>query len=221
MTTSMVKREVTSGGQSFPYQIYAPPQLQTPAPTILYLHGVGESGNDGQKMTANGLGLALQKSPESWPFLVIFPQKPTRAPWEDFQELLCAVITQTQNEFRVDTGRTYFTGISQGGAGVLHFADQLPLRPAAIGVNCGFGNPHAIHHKLKETPVRLYHGMRDEVVAYENTIALAKEMSLHGSTQAEVILYPDAGHNCWDLAYQKSDLSNWFQLHSLKGEQGL
>ena len=43
-------------------------------PLILFLHGRGESGSDGQKQAKVGIGPAIKKQEKTFPFLVIMPQ---------------------------------------------------------------------------------------------------------------------------------------------------
>src|SRR5205823_14910448 len=45
-----------------------------PVPLILFLHGMGESGDDGQRQTKVGLGPAIRKREKEFPFLAVFPQ---------------------------------------------------------------------------------------------------------------------------------------------------
>src|SRR5882724_7649920 len=43
-------------------------------PVILFLHGAGESGADGKKQAAVGLGKAIRDKKQDFPFIAIFPQ---------------------------------------------------------------------------------------------------------------------------------------------------
>src|SRR5947208_3338990 len=77
-------------GRALNYVVYAPrpyhPQSrQRPWPTIVFLHGSGECGEDGMKHLAIGLPQAIIWNRDRWPFLVIMPQKPdAHDQWEDF-----------------------------------------------------------------------------------------------------------------------------------------
>src|SRR5262249_12714343 len=59
-------------GNVFPYQLFIPHGYRTGRtwPLILFLHGVGGSGDDGEKpLRSSGLGPAIQHREESFPFL--------------------------------------------------------------------------------------------------------------------------------------------------------
>ena len=58
------------------YVIFVPKayKADTAYPLILFLHGAGSTGNDGEKQVQNGLAPAIKKNSGDFPFLVVFPQ---------------------------------------------------------------------------------------------------------------------------------------------------
>jgi len=72
-------REFTAvDGQTLKYALFVPHAYKpdTPAPVILFLHGVGEAGTDGDRPTRVGLGEYVRKHEATFPFVVVFPQAP-------------------------------------------------------------------------------------------------------------------------------------------------
>src|SRR5436305_15122236 len=63
-------------GQEVKYVLFVPHGYSAdhPPPVILFLHGAGETGTDGQRQTRVGLGPAVRVREKSFPFLVVFPQ---------------------------------------------------------------------------------------------------------------------------------------------------
>src|SRR3954454_8772662 len=51
-----------------------------PAPVLLFLHGGGEAGTDGERQTHVGLGPAVRAREQSFPFVAVFPQAQDRVP---------------------------------------------------------------------------------------------------------------------------------------------
>ena len=47
-------------------------------PLILFLHGAGETGTDGEKQVKVGLGPAIKKQQETFGFFAVFPQSQNR-----------------------------------------------------------------------------------------------------------------------------------------------
>lgn len=129
--------------------------------------------------------------------------------------MLTAILGDASTQFPIDPSRCYFTGLSQGGHGVLNLVDQLPWTFAAAAAICGWG--HLVTWRaFQDIPVRLYHGMKDDVIPYEASVFVGSgSRGLH--PDSEIILYPDLGHNCWDRAYQNSGLSQWLLQFKSKG----
>lgn len=114
-------------GQTASYSLFVPHghRPDVPAPVILFLHGAGEAGTDGQKPTQVGIGPAARAREATFPFLVVFPQASERVPatfgsWLPGQpdaERALAILGEVQREFRTDPRRVYLTGISVGANG--------------------------------------------------------------------------------------------------------
>src|SRR5437879_5125779 len=101
-----------------PYQTFVPTAYVTSRswPLVVFLHGVGENGTDGEKHLATGLPPYVEANAATFPAFVIAPQ--CQGPWkyvgQDEQVILDA-ITAAQREWRIDPRRIYLTGLSQGG----------------------------------------------------------------------------------------------------------
>ena len=79
-----VTRSVTLGGAIMPYQVFVPANAARPPgplPVVLFLHGSGERGSDGQAQTTAGLGNWLRANADRFPALVVFPQAPDDEEW--------------------------------------------------------------------------------------------------------------------------------------------
>src|ERR1043165_8832756 len=98
-------------GEPVPYVVYVPRAYAAstdPYPCILFLHGSGESGADGQKQAIQGIGSAILWNARKWPFIVIMPQKPDEhRQWEDYDAGVMAALDQTLRDYRIDRSRIY------------------------------------------------------------------------------------------------------------------
>src|SRR5262245_64066119 len=63
-------------GREVKYTVFVPHDYSPdrPVPTILFLHGLGQTGTDGQRQARVGLGRAIRDRESTFPFLVVFPQ---------------------------------------------------------------------------------------------------------------------------------------------------
>src|SRR5262245_36376384 len=128
-------------------------------PVILFLHGAGSTGSDGDKQVKGGLATAIRKQEKSFPFIVVFPQsqeKTWKAGSKDAKRAL-AILDEVQKSFKVDEQRVYLTGLSMGGFGTWSLAAAHPERWAAIAPICGGGDPKSAA-RFKDLPCWCFHG---------------------------------------------------------------
>jgi predicted peptidase len=225
-------RSIESGGETYRYARYVPRTLElsadAPAPMIVFLHGYGECGTDGQRQLAVGLAPRLVWNPELYPAVVLFPQKPTgESEWEDHAHAVEAMIDAAMRDLPIDPDRVALTGLSQGGHGVWALNERMPDRFSALAPVCGYaerrfdpsgqrvGGPverGELTDRLVEAargkPVRIFHGARDDVIPADESRAMAGRLEAAGA-DVELTIYPDAGHNSWDAAYGEPTLGPW------------
>ncbi|MFA6044896.1 MAG: PHB depolymerase family esterase [Phycisphaerales bacterium] len=224
-------RSVNVKGQEHRYAVYVPWNYDPakPTPTIVFLHGSGECGTDGQKQAVVGLGNAAMFHPQEYPFIIIFPQKPDEdQEWEAFDDLVIATLVTTRSEFTCDPNRTYLTGLSQGGHGTWTIGSLHPDLFAALAPVCSYGSPRrtptpgvntddvAIATKVRHLPIWAFHGAKDDVVPMDGVkslIASVKNTQQPGDPEPKLTIFPNANHNAWDDAYGNSKLGPWFLTH--------
>ncbi len=109
-------------------------------PVIMFLHGAGERGDDGQKQVTVGLGPAIRRREAQFPFIAVFPQCLLNGRWQadspDGQRAM-AILTEVEKDFRADPDRVYLTGLSLGGMGTWSLGMKHPDRFAALVPVCG------------------------------------------------------------------------------------
>lgn len=184
-------------------------------PTILFLHGMGESGTDGIKQSAVGLPQAIRLGSQRWPFLVVMPQKPTaNSFWADYRDELADVLKSVEGEFSIDPSRLYLTGLSQGGRGTFDLAKRLPWKFAAAAPICGWTETEHVVSTFADLPIWAFHGSEDDVVPPDSGKAALEALITTGAN-AKFTLYDGVNHNSWDPAYAEADLPAWFLRHSV------
>jgi predicted peptidase len=215
--TGFIDKTIDYNGAPVKYVVYVPKgyKAETPHPTILFLHGSGEQGADGQKQVAVGLGPAIRKAEDKWNYLVVFPQKPQgRGGFMEHEKLILDILEKTKKEYKVDEKRLYCTGLSMGGMGTWALACKHPGLFAAIAPVCGGGNP-AEAPKIKDLPTWNFHGDKDTAVPIKRSQDMIDAIKAAGG-DPKFTIYPGVGHNSWDKAYQEESLHEWFVKHSKK-----
>lgn len=222
---AFVERSVRVDGAAYRYQVFvpAPRHRGEPLPTILFLHGTGERGDDGEKPTRVGLGPYVRAQADAFPALVVFPQAPEGRDWnQSAAEIAFAALDAASAEFGGDPERTYLTGLSMGGYGTWELALMQPQRCAALVPVCGgltapragrdlsvgplrdaADKPAALAQRLKHVPTWIFHGAKDDVVPPGESRAVFAALKAAGG-DARYTEFPDAGHNSWDPAYART-----------------
>jgi predicted peptidase len=213
-----VERSVEVAGVEHRYVVWLPPALADSGarPAIVFLHGSGESGADGLKPTRVGLGPALLAHPERWPFVVVFPQKLREdEEWEEWEDLVFAVLDRARREFGIDSTRVALSGISQGGHGVWMIGARHPRRWSCLVPVCGYGRARTVSTRVARLPVWAFHGLRDDLVDPGDTRKIVE--GIRGERRrlgldpdlVRMTLYEEANHNSWDPAYAELELPEW------------
>ncbi len=213
MTTGFLDYALADGTR---FVVFVPKGVAPPFPAILSLHGRGESGTDGLLQLAIGLGHAVTRNRAKWPFLIVFPQKPTQDKlWPESLPMLNEIVKQVDGTYATDPHRRYLTGLSQGGHGTLSLVNKLPWHFAAAAAVCGWSTDLAgVGQAFEGVPLKLIHGLRDDVILPERSREVYRALQA-SKGQVELTELPDANHNAWDHAYQAGELGEWFLRHTL------
>jgi predicted peptidase len=201
------------------YAVWLPPGFKKRPdgwPTIVFLHGSGECGSDGEAPVRVGLGPVLQAHPDRWPFVVVFPQKPTAdEEWWEHESLVFAALDDAAKHFRADPARAALAGMSQGGHGTWMIGARHPDRWRCLVPVCGYGRAQTVATRIRDVPTWCFQGLKDDVVLPHETQEIARwmrELKASGgldTTNFRATFYPDANHNSWDPAFAEEELPKW------------
>lgn len=228
---AFVERSVTVDGAAYRYQVFVPARdaRSGAAPTMLFLHGTGERGSDGDKPTRVGPGPYILAHADTFPAIAVFPQAPDGRDWNGVAaEIAFAALDAATEEFNGDRNRSYLTGLSMGGYGTWELALMQPQRFAALVPVCGgltapraernlvvtplqgeADPPAALAQRLKHLPVWIFHGAKDDVVPPRESRQVAAALKAIGA-EVRYTEFPGANHNSWDPAYsQTPELWPW------------
>lgn len=230
--TGFLNRRIEFRNFSYHYQVYVPEDWRRDDrklwPVILFLHGRGERGGEGMWQTQIGLPQAMRDHPERWPFIVVMPQCPLDRFWTDRDALAMAMsaLDRETDEFHGDPARTYLSGLSMGGYGAWELVRQNPQRWAAVAIAAGgiFWSyepdrwlqtatlPAEYAQAAGHTPVWLFHGAEDNVVAPRQDELLYAALKAAGG-HVRLWIYQGLKHDCWTRAFNEPELPRWLLAH--------
>lgn len=243
--TGFLDREITLGEVSYRYQVYVPVDYARDKlfPVILYLHTVGDRGEDGLRPTQVGLGSYIRQDRARFPFIVVFPQARRDQIWtSDMATLALKTLDNTIREFNADPARIYLNGVSLGGHGTWYVATLAPEKFAAIVPICGFVafprpdmpaerkallskmNPFAqsmdpymaVASKISKMSVWIFHGSADDVVFPDESRKMFEALKA-SKADVKYTEYEGVGHS-WDRAYTEPELVPWLLSRKRPGQ---
>ena len=182
-------------------------------PLVVFLHGAGTRCDDLEVLKRNACFTNLRLHQDRG-YLLAAPLCSVHD-WCEVMETVISWIAQLRTLPYVDTHRVYLTGNSMGGYGTWELACIRPEWFAAIMPVCG-GGCGGFGARLKDIPVRTFHGLLDKVVDPIESLQMAKAVNMAGG-HAELILFPSLPHNCWDAVY--SDDANYDWLLSFTSQR--
>lgn len=232
-----LKKEFISKSDTLKYRILFPENydITKKYPLVLFLHGSGERGYDNEKQLVHGSYLFTEPvNRTKFPAIVVFPQCPVNDFWAPIKDrstgtfgylntkhptkAMQLVIDLTKLMIKkeaVDSKRVYVLGLSMGGMGTFDLICREPKLFAAAVPICGGVNNERLK-KVKNMPIRIYHGAIDNVVPLEHSQSAFDTLKSFGSKQCELIVFPNTGHNSWDQAFKQTDFLSWIFSKKLK-----
>ena len=183
-------------------------------PTILFLHGAGERGDDLGILGRIALPMVLEER-DDFQFIVISPQCPKGQRWSN--EFLITLLDDIVARYRVDPNRIYLTGLSMGGNGTWNLAIEYPDKFAALAPVCGWGDSELVS-RIKDIPIWVFHGELDTSVPIEKGKNIVETLAKI-SSNLKTTFYPGRGHDCWHETYNDPILYEWFLQQNRKDRE--
>jgi len=232
--TGFLDSSVVVENHLYKYQVFVPEDWSASKkwPVIVFLHGIGESGDDGLIETEVGIGSAIRRDRARFPAIVVLPQSPKGHWWSEppMDRVVIAALDAASKKYHGDSHHTYLTGLSMGGYGTWSLAAQYPGRFAALAPVCGGVMRHkevdmsanadtkpyedmAVKIGAK-TPVWIFHGGDDPVVPVIESRRMYQALTALGG-EVHYTEYPGVGHDSWVKAYDEPELISWLLSKSL------
>ncbi len=178
-------------------------------PVIVFLHGAGERGNNVDAVRIHGIPKLFGRDPDHQGLRVITlsPQCPNDMTWNHLAFPLMDWIKSAVREYNGDENRIAVTGLSMGGFGTWEMLCTFPDYFCCGAPVCGGGLSWRAD-LLRGQKIRVYHSVDDGAVPFSYSVQMVTAAKANG---ADIMFYPTDGygHNCWDNAYEETDLVAW------------
>ena len=214
-----------SNGEKLNYQMLKPTNIEKGKkyPLVIFLHGMGERGDDNKKQLTHGGPMFLNPAnQEKYPAYVLFPQCPETAFWaykkptlkmtaEDVMPPVFQAVKEMIDTYLaypdVDKQRVYIMGLSMGGMATFDMVSRFPEIFAAAIPICGAVDPSRLA-ATKGVKFRIFHGDADKVVPVICS-RMAYKALREADVDVEYIEFPGCDHASWNPAFNTPDFMEW------------
>lgn len=183
-------------------------------PVLIFLHGRGARNKSTEKLHNYSCIAHIQARQNERGFIFVAPHC-SCGNWSEWMRPLIQFVEQIRELQYVDETRLYLTGNSMGGYGTWTLSLLRADWFAAVMPLCGGGLP-GMAKQLGDLPIRAFHGLCDKTVDPIESLQMAKAVNCAGG-RAELILFPELAHNCWDTVY--TDEKNYDWMFSFTNER--
>ena len=175
-------------------------------PLVLFLHGAGTRSETTELLHKNACLINLRKRQDARGYILLAPLC-QNGDWFAWMTPLLHLVGEIRELPYIDTTRLHVTGNSMGGYGTWEFSSLRPDWVASAMPVCG-GGIGGFAKNLVDVPIRTFHGLRDKTVDPIESVQMAKAVNINGG-HAELILFPELAHNCWDAVYTNEKNYDW------------
>ncbi|MBQ8576574.1 MAG: phospholipase [Clostridia bacterium] len=183
-------------------------------PVIVFLNGAGERGPDIERVKVHAIPKLFTRDPDYHGLRVITmsPQCPENMTWNHLAFPVMEWIKAAVKEYGGDENRISLTGLSMGGFGTWELLCTFPGYFSCGAPVCGGGLSWRAD-ALRGQKIRVYHSVDDGVVPFSYSEQMVNAAKANG---AQIQFFPSDGynHNCWDNAYEETDLIEWLVSNS-------
>lgn len=191
---------------TYNYLLNKPDDLKVAKPLIIFLHGAGERGSNVQMVKTHGP--LKYNNTNKLDAYILAPQCPEKSMWNS--EMLYELINDVVSKNNIDKDQIHLTGLSMGGWGTWNLAFDHPEMFASVVPICGFVDriPMIDACNLKEVPIKIFHGLLDDVVNVFYSVEIYKKLK-KCDAKVSLTIFDDANHNSWSRVYDNAEIYQW------------
>ncbi len=193
---------------------------------LVFLHGIGERGSENLANIRLAVPeIVKQIKAANRKVVLLAPQCPADQLWSTRHRggaeakltekprpalgMVPVLIQKKITEFDADPDRVYITGLSLGGYGTWDLMERYGTGLFAAGVTCSGGGDPAQAEKMKDLPIRIFHGEADQTLPVNLSRRMYAALKEIGSDVVFYTEYPGVPHDCWTRTYQDPEVWKW------------
>ena len=188
------KKYIKCGKDKLEFMVYTPEKISQNMPVLLFLHGIGERGNNLELIEKYALPKYLNRM--DIPYIVIAPQCLEGNFWDYHLRDIEQILEEEYKIYHYDKNRVCILGCSMGAYGAWNYIIQRPnLFKGVVAVAGGIMLPVKQNLLLiKDKPILLYHGDKDDVVDISESENAYNKLKEVGANNIELKIVKDDNH---------------------------
>ena len=188
------KKYIKCGKDKLEFMVYTPEKISQNMPVLLFLHGIGERGNNLELIEKYALPKYLNRM--DIPYIVIAPQCLEGNFWYYHLRDIEQILEEEYKIYHYDKNRVCILGCSMGAYGAWNYIIQRPnLFKGVVAVAGGIMLPVKQNLLLiKDKPILLYHGDKDDVVDISESENAYNKLKEVGANNIELKIVKDDNH---------------------------
>lgn len=213
-----VSRQIISNKKRIKYYIYLPNSITDKIPVIVFLHGIGERGNNLRDIEKYALPKYMNKF--DIPYIVIAPQCHEDNFWDYHLRDIEKILDIEYKALNFDKDNIFIAGSSMGAYGAWNFLLQRPyLFRGIISVAGGIMIPiKDVLLPIKDKAILIYHGDKDEIIDVSQSITAYNKLSDIGATNIELKIIKGDNHFLTSHAFKDDYMYEWL-MKNTKGSK--
>lgn len=205
------KKYIKCGKDKLGYIVYTPEKISKNMPVLLFLHGIGERGNNLELIEKYAFPKYLNGM--DIPYIVIAPQCLDGNFWDYHLRDIEQILEKEYKIYHYDKSRVCILGCSMGAYGAWNYIIQRPnLFKGIVAVAGGIMLPVKQNLLLiKDNPILLYHGDKDDVVNISESKNAYNKLKKVGANNIELKIVKDDNHFLCSHAFKDKYLFEWLE----------
>lgn len=210
-------KKIKNNKNYFNYIVYYPEEMKENLPVLLFLHGIGERGNNLSDVEKYALPKYMNKF--DIPYIVIAPQCQNNNFWDFHLRDIEKIIDLEYVITNFDKNNIFVLGSSMGAYGAWNYIIQRPnLFKGIISIAGGIMLPIKDNLiKIKDKSILMYHGDKDDVVDISESLNSYKKLKDIGTSNIELKIIKDDNHFLTSHAFKDKYIYEWLDKN-IKGE---
>lgn len=198
------------------YIIFLPEKKEENMPLLLFLHGIGERGENIKDIEKYALPKYMNYFDIQ--YIVVAPQCSDNNFWDYHLKDVEKILEDVYLKYKYDKNKVCILGSSMGAFGAWNYFIARPnLFKGIVSVSGGIMLPIDQNLlKVKDKPILIYHGNKDNVIDVEESIKSFNKLKNIGATNIELKIIENDNHYLTSHAFKDKYLYNWLD-RNIKG----